>query len=176
MWVLFMDFKMRWWIFFSIYCLIFKCYIFRSKDFKRESMLNHKPKPLILQIRKPLAYSLGSVCPSTLPLMLNPGLYRNRSKSPCVILLDSCHLQIIGFNVSPLDFSQACPSIRAYISPWNHFNSALSGTFPELFSLCMTALCCLNLGFSILSFPQIPVAILVKLFHIALIFTHNQAK
>lgn len=78
-------------------------------------MLNHKPKPLILQIRKPLAYSLGSVCPSTLPLLLNPGLYRNHSKSPCVILLDSCHLEIIGSNVSPLDFSQACPSIRAYI-------------------------------------------------------------
>lgn len=128
-------------------------------------MLNHKPKPLILQIRKPLAYALGSVCPSTLPLMLNSGLYRNHSKSPCVILLDSCHLEIIGSNVSPLDFSQACPSIRAYISPRNHFNSAHSGTLPESFALCMTALCCLNLGFSILSFPQILVTILVKLSH-----------
>lgn len=96
--------------------------------------------------------------------MLNPGLHRNPSESPDVIVFDSFHLEMTGSSASQLAFSQPCPSIRAHLSPRNHFNPAHSGTFPESFALWIASSCYLNLGFSILSFPQIPVAIFSEAF------------
>lgn len=54
-------------------------------------MSNHKPKPLILRIRRPEAYSLIRVPFHAAFCIMSSGFIKNHRKSPYVTLLDSCH-------------------------------------------------------------------------------------
>lgn len=84
-------------------------------------MSNHKPKPLILRIRRPEAYSLIRVPFHTAFCIMSSGFIKNHRKSPYVTLLDSFHLEIHGSSVSQWAFKQGVNILKSFSSCpfWN---------------------------------------------------------
>lgn len=157
---------------FSIQRLIFKCYIFRLKDFKNDSMPHHKRKPPIPQIGRPVAYSPRSVCPPTLPPVLHSGV----TDITRGLLMSLYQTQFIWRSSNPafpgelhsgLPFNQGAHII---LKSWPFWNS------PWITCLVYGAFVFSELRIFYILFPSSACCNFSKAFQLALIFTHNQEK